>query len=230
MNDLFIIFFSIIGGVLPALIWLWFWLREDGRHPEPRRLIIRTFALGMAAVLAVLPLQKIADNIFPGMALPAIAILVILEECSKLVAAWVGGLRTVDDDEPVDPMIYMIAAALGFAALENALFIFGPLSDADITAGIITGNLRFIGSTLLHVVSSAIVGSALGFSFYKSRATRTTYALVGIALAIIFHIAFNLFILHVDNYGLSLAFGSVWVGVILILLVFEKIKTIARLK
>src|SRR5690606_23469764 len=133
-----------------------------------------------------------------------------------------------EDNEPIDPMIYTITAALGFAALENALFILGPLADDSLTAGIITGNLRFVGASLLHVVSSAIVGAALSFSYYQSRLVRTAYVSCALVLAIFFHAAFNLFILHVENYGLAFAFGSVWAGVILILLAFEKAKTIAR--
>lgn len=227
MNDLQPILFALFGGILPALIWLGFWLREDYKHPEPKRIVARTFLFGMLAVIAVLPLQKMVDNTFPGMVLAAVVLLVIIEECFKFFAAWSGGLNSTEDNEPLDPMIYMITAALGFSALENALFILGPLSDADITAGVITGNLRFIGASLLHVVSSAIIGSALGFSFYKPKAVRVAYVFAALVLAIIFHAAFNLFIIHVDNYGLSFAFGSVWAGVILILLVFEKIKTIA---
>ena len=53
-----IIFYALLGGILPALIWLAFWLREDYKHPEPRGLILRTFLLGMGAVILVLPFQK----------------------------------------------------------------------------------------------------------------------------------------------------------------------------
>ena len=46
------------GGILPALAWLWFWLREDSDHPEPRRLIALAFLAGMVAVAVVIPLEK----------------------------------------------------------------------------------------------------------------------------------------------------------------------------
>ena len=220
--------YALLGGVLPALVWLAFWLREDYKHPEPRGLILKTFLLGMSAVILVLPFQKVVDIFLPDMILPAIILWVILEEVFKLGAAYFGGLRSVEDNEPVDPIIYMITAALGFVALENALFIFGPLIGEDFTKGLITGNLRFIGASLLHVISSSIIGVSLAFSFYKSRKTHLTLTALALIIAISLHTAFNLAIVHWDNAGAVLAFGLVWIGVVLLLLAFEKAKTIAR--
>ena len=50
--------YALLGGILPALVWLAFWLREDYKHPEPRGLVFRTFIFGMIAVIIVLPFQK----------------------------------------------------------------------------------------------------------------------------------------------------------------------------
>lgn len=224
-----IIFYALLGGIVPALIWLAFWLYEDYKNPEPRGLILETFALGMLAVALVLPLQKMVDAILPGMVLGAIVWWVILEEVFKFGAAYWGGLRSKEDNEPVDPLIYMITGALGFAAIENALFIFSPLLLGEgAMSNIISGNLRFIGASLLHVVSSGIVGAALAFSFYQSRWKKFFYFLVALVLAIAFHSIFNLAIIHLGSGGILLAFGLVWLGVILLLLAFEKAKTIAR--
>ena len=222
------IIYALLGGVLPALIWLIFWLREDYRHPEPRGLILKTFLLGMSAVIIVLPLQKAVDTFFPGMTILAITLWVILEEVLKLGAAFFGGLKSAEDNEPIDPIIYMITAALGFVALENTLFLFEPLLGDDITRSVITGNLRFIGASLLHVVSSGIIGVFLAFSFYRSRKERTLLTLLALILAITFHITFNMMIVRWQNFGAILAFGLVWIGVILLLLAFEKVKSIAR--
>lgn len=228
MMNLETITYALLGGVLPALIWLAFWLREDKKHPEPRGLLLRTFLLGMAAVIIVLPFQKVVDNWFPGTALAAIILWVILEEVFKFVAAYFGGLHSVEDNEPIDPIIYMITAALGFVALENTLFILGPLIGAEVTKSVITGNLRFIGASLLHVVSSGIIGVSLAFSFYKPKGKRILFTVLAIILAIAFHTGFNLAIVYWNNAGTMLAFGLVWIGAILLLLAFEKAKTIAR--
>ncbi|KKR45403.1 MAG: hypothetical protein UT81_C0014G0020 [Parcubacteria group bacterium GW2011_GWA2_40_14] len=45
-------------GLVPALFWLWFWLKED-IHPEPLKMITLSFLGGMLAVLFVLPLEQL---------------------------------------------------------------------------------------------------------------------------------------------------------------------------
>ncbi len=220
--------YALLGGVLPALVWLAFWLREDYKHPEPKGLILRTFLLGMSGVILVLPFQKAVDFLLPGLTLSAVILWVALEELFKLGAAYTGGLRSTEDNEPIDAMVYMVTAALGFVALENTLFIFAPLIGNDIVKSVITGNLRFIGASLLHVTSSGIIGVAIALSFYKSRQTRIHYVIIGFILATIFHSIFNVAIIRLGNSGAMFAFGMVWIGIIFLLLMFEKAKTIAR--
>lgn len=218
--------YSLLGGILPALVWLFFWLREDKKSPEPNGLIAKTFLFGMLAVILVLPFQKGVEMIFSDMLLPAIFLWAVFEELFKLAAGYFGGLHSVEDNEPIDPIIYMITAALGFVALENTLFIMGPLFGQDFLGGIITGNLRFIGASLLHVVSSGFIGVAIAFSFYKPR-VRLPLITAAIALSILFHTVFNMFILEWGNAGTLISFLLVWMGVVLLLIAFEKAKTIA---
>jgi RsiW-degrading membrane proteinase PrsW (M82 family) len=199
MNHLETFSYSLLGGILPALLWLLFWLREDRKNPEPNRLIGRTFLLGMLSVILVIPFQKGVEMMFPSLAATAILLWALLEEVFKFGAGYFGGLHSVEDNEPIDPLIYMITAALGFVALENALFIFGPLADQDVTQSLITGNMRFIGASLLHIVSSGIVGASLSFAFYRSRPKRTTAVTTGLVLAIIFHFLFNILIMHMGR-------------------------------
>lgn len=219
--------YALLGGLLPALVWLYFWLREDRKSPEPDGMILKTFLLGMLAVVLVLPFQKGVESYFPSLAVLPLLLWALLEEVFKFGAGYFGGLHSVEDNEPLDPLIYMITAALGFVALENALFIFGPLLDDNLTQGIITGNLRFIGASLLHVVSSGFIGVALAFSFYQSRTERIFKVSLGLAAAVLFHLAFNLLIVGLEEFGTTIAFAMVWIGVAILLLAFERIKMIA---
>jgi RsiW-degrading membrane proteinase PrsW (M82 family) len=228
MTNIETIAYALLGGILPALVWLSFWLREDRKSPEPNGVILRTFLYGMLAVIFVLPFQKGVELAFPELITLSVFLWALLEEVFKLVAGYFGGLHSVEDNEPLDPLVYMITAALGFVALENALFIFGPLMNGDAVQGLVTGNLRFIGASLLHVVSSGMVGAALSFSFYKKRARRTMNLAVGLIAAIAFHLAFNLLIINMGDRGTTLAFVMVWIGVAWLLLAFEKSKSIAR--
>ena len=57
MPELNTFLFAFFGGLIPAIIWLFFWLREDEKHPEPNVYIIRTFIFGMLMVPVALGIQ-----------------------------------------------------------------------------------------------------------------------------------------------------------------------------
>ena len=214
-----------ILGITPALIWLLFWLREDP-HPEPLRIIVLSFLLGAVVVFIALPLQRFAYDSFITINTALLALWAGIEELLKFSAAWLIGIHSKADDEPIDPLIYMIIVALGFVSMENTFFLFDPLYSGDIIGTLITGNLRFIGASLIHILASAMVGVFLSFSFYKKKTTQVLYGVGGLILAIALHTYFNLSIMNGDNNNLFIIFGSVWVGIIILLLLFEKIKHI----
>ena len=216
---------ALAGGIFPALAWLWFWLREDSVHPEPRRLIALAFLAGMVTVVIVIPIQKFVAPFLVSTTL-LYSVWSAIEEVMKYLAARFTVLNRREDDEPIDPVIYMVAVALGFAAAENALFFLSPLSGDTFSQTFLTGNLRFVGATLLHVLTSAVVGVAIGLAFYKPKATRRLYALWGVILATLLHSAFNFFILNTPETHLLRTFGFVWVGLIVLLAVLEYVKRI----
>ena len=225
MSELTTIVAAAAGGVLPALAWLWFWLREDSKNPEPRRLIALAFVAGMVCVAVAVPLEKAVQPFLVTEVLVFSAWSVI-EEILKYLFAYASVLRRRDNDEPIDPVIYMVTVALGFAATENVLFLLSPLSGETLMQTIITGNLRFVGATLLHVISSAAIGVAIGLAFYKPAKMRRYAAFVGVILASLLHAGFNFFILKAPEETLLRTFGFVWVGVIVLLAVLEYVKRI----
>lgn len=220
---------SLFGGLLPALLWLVFWLREDKLHPEPRYRIALSFIAGMIAVLLVIPVEK-AIHSFSGGAITftTLALWAVAEELFKLFAAYFAALRYSANDEPLDPLIYLITAALGFSALENAFFLANFLNDGYTAQSLISGNMRFIGATILHTVSSAAVGIFLGLSYYKESNLKKSYLLTGLAIAIVLHTIFNSLIIKSGSSAFA-AFGSVWIGAIVLILAIEKIKTIKKI-
>ena len=219
------IFFSLIGGILPALFWLYFWLKEDKLKPEPRSLIMLSFFGGMIAVLVALFAEKTVKDIVASNIILLAIYAPIIEELFKFFVAYLSVLKRKEDDEPIDPIIYLISSALGFAALENVLFLISPLEGNNIITGIATGNLRFIGATLLHVVASASIGIFIGFSFYKSRFLNfydhyRAHHCDNIALF------FNFFIIKGTSESILGVFAGLWIAVIFLILILEKIKRI----
>ena len=217
---------SVLGGFIPALFWLWFWLREDKAHPEPKTLIASAFLAGMAVVIVTLPLQKFALNHYEGTAL--LFSWVVTEEVLKYAAALIVVLWNRAVDEPIDTIIYMISIALGFSALENALFMFTPFADGRVSESILTGHFRFLGATLLHVLASGTVGALMALAFYRPKIQRILWSTLGLCIAIVLHMLFNYFIMDASGETILTVFLFVWMGVIILFLVFEKVKLLER--
>jgi RsiW-degrading membrane proteinase PrsW (M82 family) len=213
------------GGILPALAWLWFWRREDSAHPEPRRLIALAFLAGMVAVGIAIPIEKMVAPYLGSQAL-IFTTWSAIEEVIKFCLALLTVLRRDENDEPIDSVIYMVTVALGFAAAENTLFLISPLSGDTLVQTFVTGDLRFVGATLLHVLSSAVIGVALALAFYKKPAIKRWYALTGVILAAALHSLFNLLILNTPEEHLLRTFGFVWLGLVVLLAMLEYIKRI----
>jgi RsiW-degrading membrane proteinase PrsW (M82 family) len=227
-------------GLIPSLIWLFFWLREDKEHPEPKIFILKTFIYGGLGVILAAIIQLSIEKI-TGVPLStelisqsfeyrywatllALILAMSAEEILKFLGAWFGGMRYKSFDEPVDAPVYMITSALGFAALENILYLFKTLNDnPNHNIYFQSLELRFIGPTLLHVACSAIIGMFIAFSFYKSRKVKIGYFLLGTMLAIFLHSTFNSFIIRGEPFNV-IGFFGVWFFVVVIVLIFEIIK------
>lgn len=194
------ILIPIFLGLLPSFVWLLFYVHEDADHPEPNRLLFYTFLAGGSITFFVLGPQLLIGgglNALGSSPYSPIGLFILAgtEELFKFLAAYIVVGRRKEFDEPIDAMVYMIVAALGFAAVENVASIVRggiPLIIDNETAQILS--LRFIGATLLHTVSSAFVGYYWGIA--KAR-NGQYFALVleGIGVATLLHAIFNGFIL-----------------------------------
>ncbi len=215
--------FAFLGGLLPSLIWLYFLLKEDATHPEPKTLIALTFVAGMAAVPLALPFEQYAKMHLAG-TLSILTAWALVEEFLKygMAAAFILWRRAVD--EAPDYVIYMITIALGFASAENMLFLLTPLSSGHIATTFFTGDVRFLGSTLLHVVASATIGFALAFSANYRPLGRTIAAAVGLILAVALHTAFNMLIINQGTSTTLAAFSLIWMIAVIFFATFEVLK------
>lgn len=219
--------YAILGGGLPAIFWLWFWLREEDKEKTvPRGPIILSFILGGIVVMLAIGLEKYSLNYISNHSAQVIAWAAI-EEILKLLAVSAIFLGSGLIKKPIDYPIYFIACALGFAALENILYLLHPIYVDGAVVGLLTGNLRFLGSTLLHAIASAMIGSALGLSFFTKQ-NRTIYLFGGILCAVVLHSIFNFFIMKGDGENFLSVFGFLWVVSIINILIFEKLRRMGK--
>lgn len=192
---------------VPPLLWLMFYLRQD-RHPEPKLLLLLTFVGGMVSVVVAIVGECLFAQLMNGgsctqginyMGQNAFTLflgIAFVEEYVKYLVVKFLVLRRTDFDEPVDAMIYLITAALGFAAIENALFIFPLFHQSTLLALEITTN-RFLGANLLHALSSAIVGFFLARAWFSPH--RHHFIGIGLVIAAFLHALFNYLILLRDG-------------------------------
>ncbi len=227
--------YALLGGVLPALFWLWFWLQEEHPDHEPHGTIALTFLFGMLAVFIVYPFQKWTDS-FPFLQAGSLALFLtwaFFEEIMKFLAAYLIALRTEIFDEPIDAFVYLMTAAVGFAAMENTLFLLAPLLNGvgiDALSGIITGNLRFLGTSLIHVLASGTLSLFIAAAFYKSKVKKILYTGIGLITAVLLHAIFNFFIIQTEKQSIFIVFSFVWFTIILLIIILERIKAIKKSK
>lgn len=215
--------YAFIAGILPSFIWLYFLLKEDARHPEPRTMIALAFIAGMVAVLFAIPLEQLAKASLIS-TFPVLTAWALIEETLKYAVAAAFILWRPAVDEAPDYVIYMITVALGFAAAENMLFLLTPLSDGQIASSLFTGDIRFIGSTLLHVLASASIGFAFAFSAASRPVIRIAAAAGGLILAIALHTAFNALIISEGTSATLAAVSLVWTAAVIFFAAFEVLK------
>lgn len=239
------IIIALAGGILPALLWLWFWLHQDRKNPEPRGLIALSFAAGMAVVFFVLPVQKLILVLMPSItnavdflaaqwafAAPApettqAVLWSFTEEFGKFATVFLLAYQSKHFDEPMDCIIYLLTAALGFAAMENALYILKDLAQGGGFLALLDSNLRFIGATILHVVTAGVLGVAFAFAFYRPFWMQFLAGATGITLATLLHAYFNLSIMNAYGTLSTLAvFARFWIAIIGIIILIEIVKRI----
>ena len=160
---------EVAGGValalLPSLAWLYYFYRQDRYEPEPLGLLARAFLAGALAVPAAAALERLALPWVTGAPFVSLgqldfrtlewAVLLVIapvEETLKFAAAWIAVGRHPEYDEPVDGVVYATAAALGFAAAENLLYLAATGTQVLF--------LRGLFSCFLHATCTGLIGYA----------------------------------------------------------------------
>lgn len=220
-----VIWTLLFSGVFPALLWLFFWLREDRFHSEPRGLLTLTFIAGAMVVFLITPIEQFA--VAAGiMGTEKILFFAAVEEIAKFGVVFLIDFNSPYLDEPIDYAIYLITGAIGFAAAENVLFLLEPSLRQDISFIVETGTLRFLGATILHSILAALLGLIIGFVFYKKKSTKILFGILGLGIVIVLHTLFNYFIIKYVHINGFLTLAILWAITLFIIGMFERVRRV----
>jgi RsiW-degrading membrane proteinase PrsW (M82 family) len=196
-------------AVVPALLWLVYFYVRDIHEPEPTHYVVGVFLLG--ALVAAPIASFVTDALFkvPAWgALPrwglteAVAAFLILapaQEVSKYLVVRYTVYLSDEFDEPMDGIVYMTAAGLGFATAWNIK----QMTHAPQLA-LTTAAINAVTTTLAQASLSGVVGYALGRAkFLGSEGRQTRVLALGLAAAIALSGAFSMIESGATRHGLD---------------------------
>lgn len=157
---------------LPILFWSWYHYNKDRHLPEPIGHLALTFLLGVTAAafskglyiaLGWVSLRYdallLAETSTPGLLAYSLLAIGPIEEFAKILPFVLVVLRFPEFDEPIDGIIYASFIALGYAAVENLLYL-EYLTTMQAAA-------RGFAGPLVHMLFASIWGFTIGCAYLR---------------------------------------------------------------
>jgi RsiW-degrading membrane proteinase PrsW (M82 family) len=195
--------------VLPVVFWAAYHLHVDRDLPEPLGQLLLAFALGIGSffigamlyrALGAVGLRRdafiLAANDLPGLFTYAVLAIGVIEESAKLIPFLLIVLRFREFNEPIDGIVYASFIALGFAAMENLLYLPGLATRAAYARG-------FAGP-VVHMVFASLWGYYVGRAWLRRRALAAT-VVVSLGLTACLHGVYDFVVIGMPEPGLPLA-------------------------
>lgn len=183
-----LIILSLALAIAPALYLARYYYLKDQERPEPKKLIIDIFFLGFIYTIPVAFIEAILLHFYPSpTASPflfcffkAFVVAACCEEYLKLAIVKRYAYHNKNFDEVMDGIVYAIIASMGFACLENILYV--------LNRGIGVAFLRAITAVPMHALCSGMMGYYIGLAkFSETKSKEKKYILKGLLIAIAIH-------------------------------------------
>jgi protease PrsW len=181
-------------SLLPCVLWLWYFSSRSRYKRPALRMVGITFLLGALATIPALGLNLFGQSILTELlgrtplshALVLLVIVGPVEELMKLLVVYLYVYRRAEFDEPLDGVIFSATAALGFAAVENVVY----LTQNDPTLVLLRGPLSNPG----HALFSAVWGLSLSRAKAAPNLTSERGSIIarGWVAAALLHASFDL--------------------------------------
>lgn len=186
-------------SVLPAGLLMFFIYRQDKYQKEPIKSLLKAFFGGTLAVVFTLILVKITDytiGLIPyfnqTVFYDSFVTAGIPEELCKFLVFMIFIWRDKNFDEYFDGIVYASFISLGFAAVENIMYV--------VPGGITTGIIRALISVPGHFLFGVIMGYFLSLAKFNSD-KRGRYIFTGLLLAMVAHGLFDWLLMFSDRMG-----------------------------
>ncbi len=150
-------------SVLPVFLIGYFIYRRD-KEKEPIKLLVKLFVGGMISCVPTIILELAVAGFFPDRAdmspiqliLSIFIGIALIEELCKWVVVYKLSYNNQFFDQFFDMIVYSVFVALGFACLENLLFVY--------SSGVVTALLRAISAVPGHACDGIFMGYYLGLA------------------------------------------------------------------
>ncbi|MFM2190920.1 MAG: Protease PrsW [Bacteroidota bacterium] len=187
---------------------------KDKFDPEPKSLLIKSFFLGICSVamtllisflvLPFLGFDENSENLVWSLVSCVLSI-GLVEEFSKYFFVRYFAYKKPAFNEPFDGITYCVIVSMGFATLENFMYVFNNENGFQVAI------MRMFLSVPAHAVFGVIMGYHLGLQKHYNKKFAGLY---GLMLASVLHGLFDFFLLNAHYPGMILgAFGSFFFGV-----------------
>lgn len=183
------------AAIAPGLALLSYFYLRNQMSTEPRKTLIQSFVLGALITFPIMFIQYVLqeEGVFLHTFLSDVLFSSTIEEFFKWLVIFSVIYRHIEFDDPYDGILYGASVSLGFATVENVLYL--------LSFGINTAFIRAV----LPVSSHALFGVVMGYYFGKSKFAKNDYASEYLFLSF-----FASFILHVI-YNSILTLEGYWV-------------------
>ena len=196
----------LVLSIVPAFVLAAYLWRADVTTSEPLEILVVTFLLGILFANFAGILNDTVGNVVrvvgsgfglvPILGLIALYFLVVgpVEEAVKLLAVRMYAYRTPEFDAVIDGAVYGAVAGLGFATIENALYITNSLQTVApgmnlIQAGSDIATIRALAGPG-HVIYSAFAGYYLGLAKFNPE-DAGPIVVKGLLIATLVHATYN---------------------------------------
>lgn len=196
---------TLLITVIPSLAILFYFILSD-KFKEPKRVIIEVFLLGVMITIPAGYLNDLIIKTFENGDPINDALLGgffaggLTEEILKFSILYYFVLRKHEFNEPMDGIVYGVAASLGFATLENLYYVYYYAEGLGITS-LELAQARAWTAVPMHGLNGCVMGFYFGLFAFRGDRKYLGYALV---VPYIFHGAYNFLVGLEFIYGLGI--------------------------